>query len=753
MRKMSLLLVLIGSVAFCADLPHIGYIYPAGGTPGSTFTVTIGGQYLKDTIEVYVSGGQVAAEVTDFTFELAPKAGNRAKNIKGKMEAALEKEEDPILREQIQHQIDMAMDTMMMAKMERKDRNKNKEQYAKKQFNPQLADTLTLQVTIEDDVEPGEYELRVIATSGLSNHLMFNVSELEEVFEVEPNNEVAETSSDAPELPLLLNGQIMPGDVDCFRFYAERGDDLVFRVQARALVPYLADAVPGWFQAVLTLYDTHGKEIAYVDDFRFDPDPVLICQVPKNGEYILEIRDAIYRGRRDFVYRIAMGELPFIDHIFPLGGPEYSEVPVQLYGVNLPQKNITVKTGGNAPKIEKITIGRGAKRSNIRPFGVDLLPEVLEAEPNNLPFQAQEIGKNLIINGRIEKPGDFDCFRFDGHKGENLSFEVMARRLDSPLDARLVLLDPEEHILAVSDDEVDRGAGLVTHHADSLLNIELPQSGSYILRLDDLQGKGGHEVAYRLRIGKEQPDYRLRVVPSSLTIPQEGSAVITVHAIRKAGFNGPIELSIQNAPDGIELNRAIIPEGEEKTQLTLSATGRESEELMVLEIEGEARIKTRTVRRPAVPAEDMMQAFLWRHLVVAQELLARVTPPEPASVRLELPKDGMIEAHPGEEIILPVDVNYSGKFSGGVRVELSNAPEWITLKTKNVRGGNSKWGRRLIFNISEDAPPGAFAALVLNGIISIPKAKDDPTYNPVVKWLNRTKYQFVIGAVPVQVTE
>jgi len=469
MKRTLLLILLIGTSALGIDLPHIGYLYPAGGTPGSTFTVTVGGQYLKNTLGIHVSGGKVTAEVTDYTFELDPKAGNKAKNMKGKMEAALEEEEDPILREQIQHQIELAMDTMMMAKAERMDKRKNKELYAKKQFNPQLADTLTLQVTVDKDVEPGEYELRVITTNGLSNHLMFHVSELNEVFEAEPNNEVVDTAGSAPELPLLLNGQIMPGDIDCFRFYAERGDDLVFRVQARALVPYLADAVPGWFQAVLTLYDANGKEIAYIDDFRFDPDPVLICQVPENGEYILEIRDSIYRGRRDFVYRIAMGELPFIDHIFPLGGPENSEVPVQIYGVNLPKKTITLKTGGNAPETQKIAVGRGAKRSNTRPFGVDMLPEIFEAEPNNLPFQAQTIEDSLVINGRIEKPGDFDCFRFEGRRGENLSMEVFARRLDSPLDARLVLLDPEEHILAISDDEVDRGAGLVTHHADSLL--------------------------------------------------------------------------------------------------------------------------------------------------------------------------------------------------------------------------------------------------------------------------------------------
>jgi len=751
MRKTILLFVLIASVGFALDLPHIGYVFPAGGNPGSTFTVIIGGQYLKDTLGLYVSGGHVDAEVTGYTYELDPKAGNRLRNMKEKMEAALEEETDSTTREQIQYQIEMANADMEMVKMERMAVRKDKEAAAKKQFNPQLADTLTLQMTIDKEAEPGEFGLRVITTNGLSNPLMFHITELKEVFEVEPNNEVAETSKVAPELPLLLNGQIMPGDVDCFRFYAERGDDLVFRVQARSLVPYLADAVPGWFQAVLTLYDAAGKEIAYVDDFRFDPDPVLICQVPEDGEYILEIHDSIYRGRRDFVYRIAMGELPFIDHIFPLGGPENSEVPVELYGVNLPQKTITLKTGWNAPETQKISVGQGAKRSNSRPFGVDLLPEVLETEPNNVPFLAQSVGENLIINGRIGQPGDTDCFQFKGRQGDKVSVEIFARRLDSPIDARLVLLDPEEHILAVSDDEVDPASGLVTHHADSLLRHELPASGIYTIRLDDLQGKGGHEYAYRLRIGREQPDFSLRVVPSSLTIPKDGSAIITVHAQRKAGYDGPIELNIKDAPSGIELSRTTIPEGKDKTQITLSSTGRNADELVVIEIEGTARIQTRTVRRPAVPAEDMMQAFLYRHLVSADELLVRVTEPQPASVQLDLPSDGIIEVRPGGEIIIPATLSLQDGVKGGVQLVLSDPPEWITLKRKGL--GRTQWNSQIILNVSEDAVPGTFETLVLNGTISIAKSEDDPTYNPILKWVNRTTYEFAIGAIPVQIID
>ena len=119
---------------------------------------------------------------------------------------------------------------------------------------------------------------------------------------------------------MVLNGQIMPGDVDRFAFKARKGKRLVAAASARDLIPYLADAVPGWFQAALTLYDPNGNEVAYADDYRFRPDPVLFYEVPADGQYVLEIQDAIYRGREDFVYRITLGELPFVTGIFPLGG-------------------------------------------------------------------------------------------------------------------------------------------------------------------------------------------------------------------------------------------------------------------------------------------------------------------------------------------------------------------------------------------------------------------------------------------------
>ena len=116
-----------------------------------------------------------------------------------------------------------------------------------------------------------------------------------------------------------VNGQVGPGGVDRCRFQALKGQHLVVACSARELIPYISDAVPGWFQATVALYDAKGKEVGYADDYRFHPDPVLYYEIPADGEYALEIKDSIYRGREDFVYRITIGELPYLTGVFPLG--------------------------------------------------------------------------------------------------------------------------------------------------------------------------------------------------------------------------------------------------------------------------------------------------------------------------------------------------------------------------------------------------------------------------------------------------
>jgi len=71
----------------------------------------------------------------------------------------------------------------------------------------------------------------------------------------------------------------------------------------------------------VTLFDAQGRELAYDDDYRFHPDPVLHYEVPKNGDYVLEIKDAIYRGREDFVLSHPAGRTAVRHEHLPAGLP------------------------------------------------------------------------------------------------------------------------------------------------------------------------------------------------------------------------------------------------------------------------------------------------------------------------------------------------------------------------------------------------------------------------------------------------
>ncbi len=503
----------------------------------------------------------------------------------------------------------------------------------KRQPNPQIAEVVTLRVTLPAGAEPGQRELRLRTAAGLSNPLRFHVGELPESCETEPNDKTPDTRI-GESLPVIINGQIMPGDVDRFRFNARKGDRLVVAAAARQLIPYLADAVPGWFQATLGLYDANGHELAYADDYRFHPDPVLYYEIPEDGAYDLEIKDAIYRGREDFVYRITLGEVPFVTSIFPLGGRDGEQAVVELAGWNLPVDKLTLDAEERGPGIHPVSVHSESGVSNRVPFAVDTLPECLDKEPNNQPQNAQPVTPGLTINGRIDQPGDWDVFRFESRAGEKIVAEVQARRLNSPLDSLLELIDADGRRLAANDDHEDKGAGLTTHHADSRLSATIPADGVYYLRLGDTQHQGGPAYAYRLRISPERPDFALRVVPSSITARPGATVPLTVHALRKDGFSDDIVLKLKDAPPGYTLSGAWVPAHQDSVRLTLTVPWDGAAEPFVLRLEGTAMIGGQEVRRPAVAAEDMMQAFIYRHLVPAQGLVIAVNGRPRAPVRL-----------------------------------------------------------------------------------------------------------------------
>ena len=490
----------------------------------------------------------------------------------------------------------------------------------RRQVNQQLAQTVTLRIDIAPDAPVGPRDIRLVTAAGVTNPLTFCVGTL-------PEQTAGTTDGKTPDkpmqvnIPVVLNGQILPGEAHFFSFQARRGAHLVIATQARDLVPYFADTVPGWFQAAVALYDSKGNQVAYADHFRFSPDPILSYHVPASGTYRLEVRDTLYRGREDFVFRVTVGEIPFITDVFPLGGQFGAPALVQLSGWNLPVTRGTIRS----PRSEGIApltfLWNGFSTTGPK-FDFDTLPECIQQDAAGQIAEAQRVNLPIVINGWIEHPGDIEKFAFSCRAGEKIVAEVFARRLNSPLDSVLKILDSKGRQIAFNDDIEDKGEGLLTHCADSRVTFTAPANGLYYALLADTQHHGGLEYAYRLRISDPIPDFALQISPSAIVARPGMTVPITITALRKDGFAGDISLALDGT--GIVLNGGRIPAGQDSIRATLTFPETTTASPAALAIEGRATVCGREVTRQAVPVDDMIQAFMYHHNVPARQFLVDV---------------------------------------------------------------------------------------------------------------------------------
>jgi hypothetical protein len=612
--------------------PYLGFAYPAGGQQGTTFQVRLGGQALDDFDRVLITGEGVTVKVVDFYRKLGPQEmtliSEQIRKLKPTARRGARAKERP--REKVEG---VKLDEVQQKIVDRIEARMA--EYVNRPACASISSLAFIEVSIAADAAPGQRELRVITPRGVSNPLVFQIGQYPETcrkpmktcdFQVLGKEELAQRKRPAEEvevrieLPSTVNGQIASGEENLYRFAAKKGQRLVIACQARQLIPYIADAVPGWFQPVLTLRDAQGKEVAYNDDYRFHPDPVIFYEVPADGELVLSITDAIYRGREDFVYRVSIGETPFVTSIFPLGAPAGAPVTLELKGWNLDATALTLPAQDSSAGIQWVTATKKQLVSNRVPFARDSLPEIADQEPNDDLSKAREVKLPVIVNGRIDRPDDWDVFRVAGRAGEKLVAEVYARRLDSPLDSMIRITDAKGNLLAFGDDNEDAGSGVNTHHADAYLSFEFPADGDYFVHLSDAARDGGDEYAYRLRLSAPRPDFALRVVPSSISVRRRASTSVSVFAIRKDGFTGDIRVQLKDPPKGVSAKPVTLSAKQDMVRLSVAVDRVDDFGPVNLLIEGQAKIGDADIAHVAVPAEDRMQAFLWRHLVPAERL-------------------------------------------------------------------------------------------------------------------------------------
>jgi len=104
-----------------------------------------------------------------------------------------------------------------------------------------------------------------------------------------------------------------------------------------------------------------------------------------------------------------------------------------------------------------------------------------------------------------------------------------------------------------NDDDGDRQLG-----SDSRLHFTASASGSYLVRVSDIRGRGGERFSYRLIMREAQPDFKVTLNNASLTINPGSGKGFTLNAERIDGFDGDIKVTISNVPPGFVISSPIV---------------------------------------------------------------------------------------------------------------------------------------------------------------------------------------------------
>ncbi len=295
---------------------------------------------------------------------------------------------------------------------------------------------LDLDLAVDPGARIGLHTLKVVTSLGVTPAQTFAIEAHAIVAETEPNDDP--TTSKPIALPITLTGAIeRPGDVDHIRFDGKQGAPIVFVATTKTLGSAL--------RGVLTLLDDAGKIVAEASA-EANAEPLLATTLPRDGRYTLRVADADFGGSANHFYRIAAGTGSSVSAVFPLGIERGESRLIGIEGVNLQGRN---DVSLSAPRDAKpgsmievpVVLPDGSRPVNVRKIVVADGPQAVEVEPNDLPQRGQSIAVPGGVSARIGKEGDVDHFRFKARKGERLLLEVYGRRLGTPIDPVIEIVD------------------------------------------------------------------------------------------------------------------------------------------------------------------------------------------------------------------------------------------------------------------------------------------------------------------------
>lgn len=506
-------------------------------------------------------------------------------------------------------------------------------------------------VTIAPDAPRGVYDARVMTRLGVSAARAFSVGTMEEIVRTKPNNSLQTALEIKP--GSVCNAVMTRRAIDFYAFAGTKGK--------RVIVDCAAVGIDSKLLPVLTVSDAQGRDLLVnrTDGF-LDFTPAA------DGRYFIKVHGLTFQGGADDFYRLAL---------------------------------IDAQPGEPAPRQSST---RAVDSFSWSPEGQTTLPRVAEVEPNNQHAQAQKITPPCAVDGRFYPAADVDTYEFAAKKGETWWVEVASERLGLPTSPFVLVqrvsqeggqqkmvdvaelsgipspMKPSTNGYSYDGPPYDAGS------ADPLGKIEIKEDGIYHLQIRDLFGgtRTDPSLIYRLVVRKAAPDFALAAWALHMTLRNGDRAALSkpvalrggttmaleVVVVRKDGFDGEINLAMENLPEGVTAYGLKIPAGKTKGMMLISAAENAPHSMTAARLVGSAQIDGTTVTRPCSlasmiwPVKDASQEIPKPRLMA--DFPVSVSGSELAPVTIAAADKKVWEVAAGEKLTIPLNVTWRSEFTG-----------------------------------------------------------------------------------------
>jgi WD40 repeat protein len=202
---------------------------------------------------------------------------------------------------------------------------------------------------------------------------------------------------------------------------------------------------------------------------------------------------------------------------------------------------------------------------------------------------------------------------------------------------------------------------------DSRIFFDPPADGDYLIRVRDARGQGGERFGYRLSVRAPRPSFNVRFNPTNPVVPRGGAVSIHVAADRLDGYEGPINIHLENLPAGFSAPPTTIEAGQAGTDLAVYAdeNAKASPGAAPLRLIAEATICGEKVRKQ----------------VVGEALKTK----DPGEV-IAFSEESDITVRPGHQVKLTVHIERRQGFLGRVPLEVRGLPHGVRVLDIGLNG-------------------------------------------------------------------